>query len=130
MMTPTDSTTPKNAPQSRAERVISHALVEMRRYRWLPFGIKSAVLLDLSSSGFKAEFTGNMRCKPGDRFFMQIPLLPFGIKAPTSISCPVSIKWFDPKKMRVGGIFDSVTNTNQVYLNQIIEKVKAQGLGR
>jgi len=129
-MTPTNSTTPATAAQNRAERVISHALVEMRPYRWLPFGIKSAVLLDLSSSGFKAEFTGAVQCKTGDRFFMHIPLMPFGIKAPSSISCAVIVKWFDPQKMRIGGIFDSVTNTNQVYLDQIIAKVKVQGLGR
>lgn len=129
-MTPTNSTTPKHMPQERAERVMSHALVEIRPYRWLPFGIKSAVLLDLSSSGFKAEFTGTVQCKPGDHFFMQIPLLPFGIKAPASISCPVVVKWFDSNKMRIGGVFENVSNTTHVYLNEIIEKVKIQGLGR
>jgi hypothetical protein len=128
-MTSIEPTSVAPSAKTRAERVISHALVEIRRHRWLPFGIKSAVLLDLSDSGFKAEFTGATVCRPGETRYIHIPLSPFGIKAPTSITCPVIIKWFDPEKMRVGGVFDHVSSTTQIYLTQIIDAVKTQGLG-
>jgi hypothetical protein len=112
----------------RPVRVISHALVEMRRHKWLPFGVSSAVLLDMSTTGFKVEFTGSVQCAIGDKFIMQIPLAPFGIKVPASVSCPVIVKWFDPDKMRVGGTFEDPSKAAQIYLDQIIEKVKIHGL--
>ncbi len=119
------STTP---PSSRPERVISHALVEIRRYRWWPLGVHSAVLLDLSPQGFKAEFTGKVSCKTDETFWMQIPLSPFGIAGPGDVLLKIVIKWFDPTKMRIGGVFEMVEPTQSAFLEKIIEKVKAQAL--
>jgi hypothetical protein len=112
----------------RLERVISHALVELRRNKWWPFGVQSAVLLDVSAAGFKIEFTGNATCQAGDSFWMEIPLAPFGITSPQSMTLKVVIKWFDPEKMRVGGVFESMEKSSELYLGQIIEKVKEQVL--
>lgn len=115
--------------QERAERVISHALVELRRHKWWPLGVKSAVLLDLSQTGFKVEFTGQAKCGVDEMFWMQIPLSPFGIVAPRDIAVRVTVKWFDPKKMRMGGIFESPDAATNIFLEKIIEKVKIQTLG-
>lgn len=119
--------TAKSSP-ARSERLISHALVEIRRYSWWPFGVKSAVLLDLSNEGFKIELTGKATCAIGDSFWMQIPLTPFGITNPSDISLKISVKWFDPKKMRIGGVFENPDNVSKIYLEKIIEKVKDQAL--
>jgi hypothetical protein len=102
--------------------------VELRRSKWWPFGIQSAVLLDVSAAGFKIEFTGSASCKAGDSFWMEVPLAPFGIPSPQSMSVKVVIKWFDPEKMRVGGVFESMEKPSELYLEQIIEKVKEQAL--
>jgi hypothetical protein len=53
--------------RERESRYASHALVELRRFKILPFGVHSAVLLDVSLGGFKIEFTGEINAKPGER---------------------------------------------------------------
>ncbi len=114
----------------RPERVISHALVEVRRHRWWPFGIQSAVLLDLSTQGFKIEFTGHGSYRQGDRLWMTIPLSPFQVLGPESITLKINIKWFDANKMRIGGVFEftETTSPETGFLEQIIDKVKAREL--
>jgi hypothetical protein len=49
----------RNEDVGRPERFISHALVEVRKYKLFPFFIQSGILLDMSTAGFKAEYTGN-----------------------------------------------------------------------
>ena len=112
----------------RQERVISHALVEVRQSLWWPFGVHTAVLLDISPSGFKIEFTGKARCQSEDKLWMKIPLSPFGISAPEAITIKVLVKWFDEKRMRIGGVFESLDNTSKLYLDQIIDRVKENTL--
>lgn len=121
----TNSMQKKSIPD-RPERVISHALVEIRRHLWWPFGVRSAVLLDLSPQGFKVEFTGSVACKNGDTMWMQIPLSPFGVPSPPSFSVRIMVKWFDGSKMRIGGIFVEPDDAAKIYLEKIIEKVKDQ----
>lgn len=123
-----DSHSPDQTPSSRPERVISHALVEIRRYKWWPLGVHSAVLLDLSAQGFKLEFTGKVSCKMNDSFWMQIPLSPFGISGPGDVTLKIIVKWFDESKMRIGGVFEMVEPSQSAFLEKIIEKVKAQSL--
>ncbi len=107
---------------------MSHALVELRRSKWWPLGVHSAVLLDISATGFKIEFTGKAACRAGDSFWMQIPLTPFAISSPQTITLKVLVKWFDAEKMRVGGVFESLDKSSDLYLGQIIERVKEQAL--
>jgi hypothetical protein len=40
----------------RAKRYVSHALVEVRRFKWLPFFCHSAVLLAASNSDSPARY--------------------------------------------------------------------------
>jgi len=110
----------------RAERVISHALVELRKNRWWPFGIRSAVLLDVSEGGFKIGFNGNTKCVTGEELLMEIPLGPFGILAPRALLMNVQIMWFDETRMRCGGIFVNTTPTTVLFIQKIIEASKSQ----
>ena len=112
----------------RPERVISHALVELKRHKWWPLGIKSAVLLDISKAGFKIEFTSQVKVRSDETLYMDIPLSPFGISAPRSILVQVSVKWFDPDSMRVGGVFLNIDDKTLMFLEKIIDKVKEQDL--
>jgi len=115
----------ESAHRSRAERVISHALVEVRRHpRWWPFGVRSAVLLDVSETGFKIEFTGQASYQGGEKLFMEIPLHPFGILAPRSIVLSIQIVWFDSQKMRCGGVFLNPNHTVSVVLQKIMHTAK------
>ena len=112
---------------SRANRYASHALVEFRKFKHLPFGIHSAVLLDISLGGFKAEFTGEMRLKASEQFWLAIPLTPLGIYAPTRLLCRGECRWFDDKKFRVGGVFLQLTKTERHIIDQVIETLRHRG---
>lgn len=118
----------QRSQEKRPKRYISHALVEVRRYRWWPLGIQSAVLLDLSINGFKIEFTGKSSCEPEQSLWMEIPLSPFQISGPDEILMRITVKWFDEAKMRVGGTFELAYPHQSVFLEQLIEKVKDQVL--
>ena len=125
----------KSAPKSseksdhilRQVRFASHALVEIRRFRHLPFGIHSAVLLDISLGGFKFEFTDEVPAKPGQQFWIAIPLAPLGIYAPGRLLVRGECRWFDQKKYRIGGVFMDVSKTDRLILEQVIETLKQRG---
>ena len=58
----------------RQQRYISHALVEVKRFKVLPFFCYSSVLLDISLGGFKLEFTSEVVITPGTQYWLNIPL--------------------------------------------------------
>jgi hypothetical protein len=111
----------------RQNRYRSHALVELRRFKHLPFAVSSAVLLDISLGGFKCEFTGDARLKPGEKFWLSIPLGPLGINAPTRLLCRGECRWFDAVKYRVGGVFMALTKTDRLLIDQVVETLKKRG---
>ncbi len=117
----------KKPADERQNRYTSHALVELRRYKHLPFHIYSAVLLDISIGGFKAEFTGEAKVKPGDKFWLSIPLSPLGIHAPSRLLIRGETRWFDHKKFRIGGTFMSLTKTDRHVIDQIVETLSKRG---
>lgn len=114
----------------REERYTSHALVELRRFRYLPFGVKSAVLLDISPSGFKVELTGEQRVHAGDRFWLSVPLGPLGIYAPSKLMCKGECRWFDESRFRLGGVFMEITKTDRHVIDQIVESLIHRGMKR
>jgi hypothetical protein len=115
------------AAADRENRYSSHALVELRRFRLLPFGVNSAVLLDISAGGFKAEFTGEAKVKPGDQFWLSIPLTPLGITAPGRLLCRGECRWFDGKRFRIGGVFLALSKNERLVMDQIISTLRARG---
>lgn len=108
----------------RERRYISHALVEIRKLKLWPFGIKSAVLLDISLSGFKMEYTSEVSSKPGDQFWLNIPLSPLGIFSPAHLMIQGECRWFDNGRYRVGGIFLELSNNDKMIVEQIVDTVK------
>ena len=99
----------------------------MRRFRHLPFGVHSAVLLDISLGGFKFEFTGEVVTKPGAAFWISIPLTPLGIFAPSRLLIKGECRWFDQKRYRVGGVFMTLTKTDRHIIDQVIDRLKERG---
>lgn len=115
-------------PTNRENRYASHALVELRKFKHLPFGVHSAVLLDISLGGFKVEFTGEVRSKPGEQYWISVPLTPLGIYAPSRIIIRGECRWYDDKKFRVGGVFTSLTKLDRHILEQVVETLKKRGV--
>jgi len=116
-------------PIERAERFTSHALVEVKKFRVWPFNIHSAILLDLSTTGFKLEFTGEYRPVPGRDYWIQIPLSPLGILAPKRLLCKGQCRWFDASKKRMGGMFTSITAQEKLIIEQVVETLRRKGRG-
>lgn len=104
----------------RPARITSHALVEVKKCKCLPFWTYSAVLLDISIAGFKIEFTGEVKITPGNEYWLIIPLRPLGIYSPEKLSCKVECRWFDEKRFRVGGVFMSLSKTDSLLIEQIL----------
>jgi hypothetical protein len=111
----------------RPNRFISHTLIEIRKYKILPFYVHSAVLLDISLGGFKAEFTAENITKMGDIFWLSIPLSPLGIYAPGRLLLHAQCRWFDPTKFRLGGVFIELKKSDKIILEQVIETIQDQG---
>lgn len=117
---------PNKNVSSRERRYISHALVEIRKFKNWPFGIKSAVLLDISLSGFKMEYTSEVVAKPGEQFWLNIPLNPLGIFSPSHLMIRGECRWFDKSRFRVGGIFLGLTKNDRMIIEQIVETVRSR----
>ena len=111
----------------RAQRYISHALVEVRRFRYLPFFCHSAVLLDISTGGFKLEFTGEIEVAPGNQYWLHVPLTPLGIPHPKKIMCLSECRWFDRSRFRIGGTFINLSNQDRQIIDQIVSSLKSRG---
>lgn len=121
MADPTDS---NQELSNRAERYVSHALVEVRWSKWWPFGIRSAVLLDLSTQGFKLELTNEWDVRAGQHLWLTIPLSPLGIALPTRFSCAVECRWFDRNRYRMGGVYSNVSSQDHELIGKIIQTLK------
>ena len=115
------------AKSNRQSRYMSHALVEIRRFRHLPFGVHSAVLLDISLGGFKVEFTSEVVLNAGAKFWLSIPLSPLGIQAPARLFCSGECRWFDDKKFRVGGVFSDLSKGDRHILDRVVDTLNKSG---
>ncbi len=114
----------------RRTRYTSHALIEIRKWRFWPFGVTSGVLLDMSVDGFKLEFTSEYTCKTLDRLWITLPLGPLGIIAPMRLSLPVEVRWFDSRRFRIGGVYLGLTSDQKVVVQKVVKSLKERGLDK
>lgn len=113
----------------RAPRFESHALVDIRTSRWNPFSHISAVLLDISTYGFKIEFVSRVKLRPGMDLTMTVPLSPFHIHSPAKLKLDVVIKWYDSGNNRAGGVFSHIRPEQAYVLENLIASVAATRTG-
>ena len=118
----------KSAKNDRPERYVSHALVEVRRFKHLPLFVHSAILLDISIAGFKLEFTAEIKVNRGEIYWLHVPLTPLGIFAPKRIICQSEVRWFEEKNYRMGGVFINLSKTDRLIIDQAIETLRRQGI--
>ena len=112
----------------RPERYQSHALVELKKSRFLPWGRRSGVLLDLSEVGFKLELTEPMAVRLGDGLSLTVPLRPLGVIGPPAVTLRCQVKWIDQGRGRIGGIFVRVTTLQRALVGQVVENLRQRGL--
>ena len=110
--------------QRRDPRWQSHALIELRKYRCLPFGVRSASLLDLSSTGLRIELADEREIHVGQRFWVSIPLSPLGVESRKPLLCRIECKWFLPERYRLGGVFIGLSDEDRTVLLNLLEHVR------
>lgn len=110
----------------RPERFFSHAAIEIRSVRWLPIFCQSGILLDLSPGGFKIEVMGDIRRKAGDRFWINMPLVSFGINDLESLDLLAEAKWVDTEKCRLGGVFVDLDAQSRETIERIVARLSAK----
>lgn len=108
---------------ARAPRFPSHALVDVRLSRWNPFSKASAVLIDMSVTGFKIQFVEKVQVKLGMRIHIGVPLEPFGLTSGGRLNLQGDVKWFDEKMMRAGGMFIDCADHDRLMIERIISSV-------
>ena len=64
--------------------------------------------------------------RPGQQLWINIPLGPLGIYAPSRLLCKGECRWFDDKKFRVGGVFMQLTKIERHVIDQIIESLRTR----
>lgn len=116
-----------SSAEARAKRHLSHALVELQRFRWWPFTTQSAILLDISMGGFKAEVTGRVSALAGQRMWFKVPLSPWGIFSPKRLVVGAEIRWVDPQRSRLGGTFNEMREDERRVLEQLIGVLTSRG---
>lgn len=117
----------KNLRKRNAERLRTHTLAELKRYKWLPlFNTYSGVILDISSSGIKLAFSGEVDVKPQTIYTLRIPLIPLGFENHKYFESSIEVKWFDQKNYRLGGLFVQLTSDQENVLAEIIKSLKAK----
>ncbi len=115
-------------PKNRPERFISHALVEIKKFKSLPFFIESGILLDMSQSGFKVELTGSSsKIKNNTKYWLSMPLSPLGIRSPRTFLCQIEIKWKEDSSGRIGGVFIDQSEEAKHIIDQIMTKLRDAG---
>ncbi len=110
----------------RPDRFFSHAAIEVRRVKWLPFFCQSGILLDVSPAGFKIEVMGDTRQKVGTRFWIHMPLISFGIHDLEKLDLLAEAKWIDPEKCRIGGIFVDLDAQSRETIERIVNRLSSK----
>ncbi len=108
----------------RAQRFFSHTIVTIKRYKHVPFFGHSGVLLDISTQGFKLEFVAKTTSNIGECYWLSVPLHPLKIASPSNLVIKAQCKWFDPQRLRMGGVFLDLENSQKEIIETIIERLK------
>lgn len=111
----------------RPPRFPSHALIDVRLSRWNPFARLSAVLIDVSVTGFKLQLVDRSNLKVGATCELSIPLSPFGVQVSENLIVKGEIKWVDQEGMRAGGIFVDVPDHSRLLIERVIAAVIRKG---
>jgi hypothetical protein len=114
---------------ARAPRFPSHALIDLRTNRWNPFSKRSAVLLDMSVSGFKIQLVDKAVLKMNSMCYLDVPLEPFGILSGQRLVVRAQVKWFDPEGLRAGGVFVGTSDNERLLIERVIAAVISRESG-
>ena len=98
-----------------------HVLATIKKFKWMPFfGTYSGVILNISDSGLKVSFSGEVYIKPFSSCSIKIPLTPLEINNPQCFQAKIEVKWFDTRNYRLGGLFLNLSNQQKQVLKKII----------
>ena len=113
--------------QSRTnQRLLSHTIIDVRPFRYLPLFTQSSHLLDISSGGVLLEFITVPRLTAAKKYWMIGHLTPLGINDVHQLKCYLECRWVDDKKCRVGGLFVDLDAQNQRVIELVLQRIRAK----
>lgn len=111
------------ALQERSLRHSAFSVIEVRKFKRLPFFCYSAVLLDISSTGCKIEFAGEHRIKVDEERWLYLPLAPLGFVQPNALCIKASCRWFIGDRYRSGWVFEEPSESMAALVERVIVAV-------
>ncbi len=106
------------------QRLLSHTIIDVRPFRYLPLFTQSSHLLDISSGGVLLEFITTPRITAGKKYWMIGHLTPLGIGDVRRLECYLECRWVNADKCRVGGSFVGLDAKEQHVIAQVLQHIR------
>ena len=103
---------------------MSHTVVDLRPFRYLPIFTQSSFLLNISETGALLEFVADPKIKQGNIYWMIAHLTPLGITSLHALHCHLECRWVDTKSCKMGGSFVNLGNKELKTIDLIIKHIR------
>ena len=107
-------------------RLLSHTVVDVRPFRYLPLLNQSSFLLNISETGVLLEFVADPRIVSGRVYWMVAHLSPLGITATSALRCHLECRWVDTHSCRMGGAFVNLQPHDKDTIALALQHIRAQ----
>lgn len=107
-------------------RLLSHTVVDVRPFRYLPFLNQSSFLLNISETGVLLEFVADPRIVSGRVYWMVAHLSPLGITSVSALRCYLECRWIDTQSCRMGGAFVNLQQEDKKALALALHHIRNQ----
>lgn len=107
-------------------RLLSHTIVDVRPFRYVPLFTQSCFLLDISTSGVLLEFVTSPQVKTGRRYWAISHLTPLGITEVQRFKCHLECRWVNVETCKMGAQFVDLTPQDKETLALIINRIRGK----
>ena len=107
-------------------RLLSHTVVDVRPFRYVPFLNQSSFLLNISETGVLLEFVADPRIVSGKVYWMVAHLSPLGITSVSALRCYLECRWVDTHSCRMGGAFVNLQQHDKEAIALALQHIRAQ----
>ena len=117
---------PSHTPRANL-RLLSHTIVDVRPWRYLPLFTQSSYLLDINANGVQLEFITDPRITTGKKYWSISHLTPLGITSVNKLRCYLECRWLNPKTCKMGGQFIDLSETDKQTIDLILRHIRDRG---
>lgn len=109
-----------------AKRLLSHTIIDVRPFRYLPLFTQSSFLLNISDTGVLLEFITKPHIKPGKKYWMVSHLTPLGITDVRQFKCYIECRWINAETCKMGGLFVDLSEKDKRIVALVLQRIKEQ----